>query len=35
VWGLLFAMVLTLVVIPCLYVVVEDIKAKFSSLKKG
>jgi HAE1 family hydrophobic/amphiphilic exporter-1 len=30
VWGLLFAMVLTLVVIPCLYMVVEDIKMKLT-----
>ena len=30
VWGLLFAMVLTLIVIPCLYVVVEDIKRKLA-----
>ena len=30
VWGLLFAMVLTLIVIPCLYVVVEDIKEKLA-----
>ncbi len=30
VWGLLFSTTLTLLVVPCLYMVVEDIKAKFT-----
>jgi multidrug efflux pump subunit AcrB len=29
VWGLAFAVLLTLVVIPCLYIIVEDIKQRF------
>ena len=35
VWGLAFASVLTLLIIPCLYMIVDDISAKFLNKVKG
>ncbi|MBN1883767.1 MAG: efflux RND transporter permease subunit [Deltaproteobacteria bacterium] len=34
VWGLAFAVLLTLIVIPCLYIIVEDIKKRFRRIEE-